>query len=77
MGPAARPGTGTGRRLITKNPAKSGVFHVFTVPFRGPLSGCAHQSFSIEPGAQALSGQKPTKEKWQSFFISGIGQTEE
>lgn len=41
------------------------------------LSGCAHQSFSIAPGAQALNGQEPTKEKWQSFFIGGIGQTEE
>lgn len=37
------------------------------------MSGCATQSFTMQKQASA----EPTKEVMQSFFISGLGQTQE
>jgi hypothetical protein len=34
------------------------------------ISGCATQTFDLQPGA----GEKPDQEDMQSFWISGVGQ---
>ncbi len=37
------------------------------------VSGCATQTYQINGGA----GKEPTQEEMQTFFVSGIGQTQE
>ena len=37
------------------------------------MVGCSTQSYNINGGA----GVEPTQEKMQTFFISGLGQTQE
>ena len=39
-------------------------------------TGCATQTYLIDPQATAAKS-KPTADKMQNFFISGLGQTQE